>query len=651
MLWWYDFNDSLHVRAVGSSHPVSGKAIQIVLYSGADVSLLLRSMRYAGQSFRSALSNMRISDAQGSRLRVHDERVVTLEFTGHNGMPVQITEKFLVADVTSPLLAIGKLIRSGWGIIHHAGDGDVSGPFLSDGETFVPVCMSRNSLSAKAKVVTGISEERPQDYEEEFDNAAQVHMIVELCPVLQEVVNGEMVGWVNVPDSYMVHIGYLQEDFLDPTAVFTADHMPYRATLVEHDGLWHVEEEMNRYEDQEDPFGSIATPGDRTITIVSPDPVWDGRLGVAISQEDKVQQEEATKDVWNIDGVELVRVHKNSRSRLFDPRHTSDCPVDPDSLAEIRTTKMMYVDDTMHEHKDNWKKISARNDKFFRYSIVFTGETRFIIKGPVPDWPPVAAASQEEPEPVAMDLEESDERQLEREQESHQPEGEPPQKLEQSYALEFIHEGVQYSQASTPRALRQLCREFGLSKNGSKAEILKRLSVAVQESSLRQRVQMSQEQYRDHVEPFQLAAVEKPSQEEIDLHRLTHLPFRSWCEECVAAKSKESPHRIVPAKSSQEEWPTIAVDFMFTSTTGCDDPPSVCLIAIDSWTRWVEAYPIPRKGTQRSIEHCVEGLVQMSCQLGYQQPLNQTMNPLCHYEISQEKFPTTSWNVGSQDTD
>ena len=45
--------------------------------------------------------------------------------------------------------------------------------------------------------------------------------------------------------------------------------------------------------------------------------------------------------------------------------------------------------------------------------IVFTGETRFIITGPVPDWPPVAAASQEEPEPVAMDLEESDERQLE----------------------------------------------------------------------------------------------------------------------------------------------------------------------------------------------------------------------------------------------
>ena len=88
------FNDPLHVRAVSSSHPVSGKANQIALDSGADVSLLPRNMRYAGQSFRSALSNMRISDAQGSRIRDDDERVVTLEFTGHNGTPVQTTENF-----------------------------------------------------------------------------------------------------------------------------------------------------------------------------------------------------------------------------------------------------------------------------------------------------------------------------------------------------------------------------------------------------------------------------------------------------------------------------------------------------------------------------------------------------------------------------
>ena len=83
------------------------------------------------------------------------KRVVTLEFTGQDGVPEQVTEKFLVADVTSPLLAIGKLKRNGWGIVRNAVDGDVSKPFLSDGETFVPVCVSKNSLSAQAKIVPG----------------------------------------------------------------------------------------------------------------------------------------------------------------------------------------------------------------------------------------------------------------------------------------------------------------------------------------------------------------------------------------------------------------------------------------------------------------------------------------------------------------
>ena len=146
---------------------------------------------------------------------------------------------------------------------------------------------------------------------------------------------------------------------------------------------------------------------------------------------------------------------------------------------------------------------------------MFTGETCFIIAGPVPDWPRVAVAVPEEPGPVAMGLEEVEAKRLE----EQQPEGGPLQELEQAYALEFIREGVQYFQASALRALRQLCREYGLSKNGSKAEILKRLSVAAQESSLRQRTQASQEQCRDHVEPFQLAAVEKPSQE------FYYLPF------------------------------------------------------------------------------------------------------------------------------
>ena len=34
-----------------------------------------------------------------------------------------------------------------------------------------------------------------------------------------------------------------------------------------------------------------------------------------------------------------------------------------------------------------------------------------------------------------------------------------------------------------------------------------------------------------------------PTQEEIDLHRITHLPYRPWCPECVEGFAREWPHR------------------------------------------------------------------------------------------------------------
>ena len=36
---------------------------------------------------------------------------------------------------------------------------------------------------------------------------------------------------------------------------------------------------------------------------------------------------------------------------------------------------------------------------------------------------------------------------------------------------------------------------------------------------------------------------DKPTEEEMVEHRKTHLPYRSWCEECVAGKGRVDPHR------------------------------------------------------------------------------------------------------------
>ena len=42
------------------------------------------------------------------------------------------------------------------------------------------------------------------------------------------------------------------------------------------------------------------------------------------------------------------------------------------------------------------------------------------------------------------------------------------------------------------------------------------------------------------------------------MHELTRLPFRSWCEICVRAKSKQNQHRAVKIRG-----PVIQLDFAF----------------------------------------------------------------------------------------
>ena len=53
----------------------------------------------------------------------------------------------------------------------------------------------------------------------------------------------------------------------------------------------------------------------------------------------------------------------------------------------------------------------------------------------------------------------------------------------------------------------------------------------------------------------------KPSQEEVEEHMLTHLPYRSWCPHCVRGKAKGKPHKR--RKQEDKEVPTVALDYMF----------------------------------------------------------------------------------------
>ena len=57
----------------------------------------------------------------------------------------------------------------------------------------------------------------------------------------------------------------------------------------------------------------------------------------------------------------------------------------------------------------------------------------------------------------------------------------------------------------------------------------------------------------------------RPSQEEVDEHMITHLPFRSWCPHCIRGKSKGKPHK--KPNQGNREIPTVALDYTFMYDT------------------------------------------------------------------------------------
>ena len=75
--------------------------------------------------------------------------------------------------------------------------------------------------------------------------------------------------------------------------------------------------------------------------------------------------------------------------------------------------------------------------------------------------------------------------------------------------------------------------------------------------------------------PNGLPAPGEPTLTERREHKLTHLPFRSWCPACVRAKSKQNHSRTLKTKQ-----PVIQVDYAFLGDNS-DDPQVTLVTATD----------------------------------------------------------------------
>ena len=145
------FSDALqHVRVVIDELSDDSVLCDVILDSGADISVLPLSFSSVGASGPAPSSTY--VDAQGCPLDVATTRIATLQFGD-----VAFTEKFIIADVTTPLVALGHIIRSVWSLVQSE-----LGPCLVKDYHSIQVLYKNNSLCARGSI-SEVSQVDPGD--------------------------------------------------------------------------------------------------------------------------------------------------------------------------------------------------------------------------------------------------------------------------------------------------------------------------------------------------------------------------------------------------------------------------------------------------------------------------------------------------------
>ena len=101
-------------------------------------------------------------------------------------------------------------------------------------------------------------------------------------------------------------------------------------------------------------------------------------------------------------------------------------------------------------------------------------------------------------------------------------------------------------------------------------------------------------------DPRMQPAANKPSDEEVAKHNLTHTPYQGWCEHCIAHRARPDRHeRTDEARTGK--MPTISFDLCYTKALGegeleADGVSSPWIVMADSQTGYVGCCPLKSKG-------------------------------------------------------
>ena len=202
-----------HVRMMSFAGEPSS---EIILDSGADTSALPLSFANVGESCSHDVGLQDYIDAQGGKLDIKDTCLATVDL----GNSVILRERFIIANINSPLLALGHIVRAGWEPQHFD-----DGIYLVKNDKSVSVNFRRNSLCVQGciRMVTQDDCTSPKAVEATPSAIRAIH----LEPVLRRL----LPGW-NAINPQLFALKTRRAKFVDTTICPSAELMWLRTTLV-----------------------------------------------------------------------------------------------------------------------------------------------------------------------------------------------------------------------------------------------------------------------------------------------------------------------------------------------------------------------------------------------------------------------------------
>ena len=498
--------------------------VEIILDSGADVSALPRT--YGNVGVEVGQHESQFIDAQGSPLHVHSTRVARVTFGD-----VVLKERFIVTDVSIPILALGHLVRAGWSLQSNGRE-----QHLVKGSKSFKVGFKRSSLCAIGCINMISSSVTDEVDVKRSAGASGVHSTDDAA------VQGALLVDVESLADVSTHVGPVavdtSNDALNDERGLTSKLAINAITL--QPVLEYLKPGWNQI--SPDLYAITTTVPEYVDTTMCPSAYLMWLRTTLVKFTDGWHMFEYCKPLYDLQTyTEKMRVG-NGFQGVLTLAHTYAIPpeqlgfnVDAGTLPALAQPVERSADEIQAEAVEVEVPVDDE-----------TGEAH-------PDDRAVEA-------PVDFDS--------------------------------VVVDGVQLSLSSSLANIRIGCESLGLSKRGGKEKCLKRMLEHIKAQELIASTSATVKLQREHSRPaIEQSKPEVPTQSMIDEHSLTHYPYRPWCETCVMHKARQDAH--VVQEHDKKQHSVISFDFGFASRAEGDK--LTVLYLHDQHTKLMGAIPTPQK--------------------------------------------------------